>query len=202
MEMIYPIQLTGEACEMYLGIIFLVHVFDTYPIGRPESPGWHKLNRLSTIVALVFGLGIITIPLMEHLVYRSDAETEEAIRDELSLLQKDFMNPFADKNKIIRKKRVHKRIYTAIEQDYFHLPKNSLFLGSAQTSGNISSGTTRNDRKDYFLDPWSNPYWVYYDWNEKLLIFYSFGANRKRDSNLEKELSLKRDDVGVAFHIQ
>jgi|GEM_PF-2579931 len=28
MEQIYPISLTGEACEMFLGLIFLVHIFD------------------------------------------------------------------------------------------------------------------------------------------------------------------------------
>lgn len=31
MEEIYPISLTAEACEMYLGLIFLVHVYDPIP---------------------------------------------------------------------------------------------------------------------------------------------------------------------------
>ncbi len=202
MELIYPIPLTGEACEMVLGIIFLVHVFDTYPMGKAEARRWHKLYRLSTIMVFVFVLGIITAPLLGFLVYGSDTETEAAITEELQLLRKDFINPDADKEKILRKKRVHKRIYTAIKHDYFHLPKDSLFLGSRHASENIGTGISRTDRKGYFLDPWNNPYWVYYYRNKAIMIFYSFGANRKRDSNLQKDLSLKGDDVGVAFYIK
>lgn len=32
-----------------------------------------------------------------------------------------------------------------------------------------------------------------------LLIFYSFGPNRKRDSNLGRDRTLQADDIGIVF---
>ena len=34
------------------------------------------------------------------------------------------------------------------------------------------------------------------------MIFYSFGVNGRRDSNLRKDLALKGDDVGVVFDVR
>ena len=202
MEEIYPISLTGEVCEMVLGIIFLIHVFDTYPLGKLGVPNGNKRYRLSFLTVLVFALGIITAPMLNFMIYGSDEEIETAIRKELQYLQNDFLNPRANKQKILRRKRVHKRIYTAIVQNYFHLPKDSLFLEGKETPADPKNGEVGNDRKGYFLDPWNNPYWVYYDRKEKLVIFYSFGSNRKRDSILRKDRNLINDDIGVVFHVQ
>ena len=101
MEEIYPISLTGEACEMYLGLIFLVHVFDTYPIDAFADYKWNRLYKLSTLIAFVFALGIITAPLLNFIIYGSDAEAEAVVRKELQLLQNDFLNPNANKWKIV-----------------------------------------------------------------------------------------------------
>jgi len=202
MEEIYPITFTGEACEMYLGFIFLVHVFDAYPVDKPDAKRWNKLYRLSTLTVLVIALGIITAPVLNLAIYGLDAEAEAAIRKELLLLQNDFLNPSANKKKILRRKKVHKRIYTAIDQKYFKMPKDSLFLEGKQTPGDPRKGEVRNDRKGYFLDPWNNPYWVYYYKKKKLVIFYSFGSNRKRDSNLRRDRDVQGDDIGVVFRIK
>jgi hypothetical protein len=202
MEEIYPISLAGEACEMYLGLIFLIHVYDTYPLDMLKIHGWNKLYALSTLTVLVFILGIITAPLFNLVIYGSNKEAEAAIKKELQLLQNDFLNPGADTKGILGRKSVHKRIYTAIVQNYFHLPKDSLYLEGKQTPADPKDGDVRNDRKGYFLDPWNNPYWVYYYRKKQLVVFYSFGSNRKRDSNLEEDHSLKGDDIGSIFYIQ
>ena len=201
MEEIYPISLTGEGCELFLGLLFFVHVFDAYPINKLEAYKWNNLYKLSTLTALVFALGIISAPLLNLLIYGSDAEAEAAIKKELQLLQNDFLNPKANKKKILKRSRVHKRIYTAILQNYFRLPKDSLFLEGKQTPAVPKKGEVRNDRKGYFLDPWNNPYWVYSYKKEKLVIFYSFGSNRKRDSKL-KDGSLQGDDIGTVFYVK
>jgi hypothetical protein len=199
MEEIYPISLTGEACEMYLGLIFLIHVFDTYPINGFVTRNWNRPYPLYTVTAAVFVVGIITAPLLNLLIYGSAAEAEAATKRELQLLQKDFLNPTANKKKIIRRKRVHKRVYTAVLQNYFHLPEDSLFLEGKQTPAGPKADDIRNDRKGYFLDSWNNPYWVYYDKKRKRVVFYSFGPNRKRDSNLRRDLNVKGDDIGTVF---
>jgi len=199
MEEIYPISFTGEACEMYLGLIFLVHVFDAYPIGGFEAFKWNKLYKLSTLTTFVFALGIITAPLLNFIIYGSDAEAETAVIKELQLLQKDFQNPGANKKKILKRSRVHKRVYTSVLHNYFHLPEDSLFLEGKHTPAGPRSGKVRNDRRGYFLDPWNNPYWVYYDKIRKRVVFYSFGPNRKRDSNLERGRKVKGDDIGIVF---
>lgn len=199
MEEIYPISLTAEACEMYLGIIFLVHVYDTYPISRSETCKPNRWHRLSTAMVFVFALGTITAPVLDFLVYGSDEDAQATVKEELQLLQADFLDPETDKEKIMGRKRVHKRIYTAVLQKYFHLPEDSLFLEGKQTPAYHEDGDVRNDRRGYFLDPWNNPYWIYYHKKKKRVIFYSFGANRKRDSNLRRDLSLKGDDLGVTF---
>ena len=200
-EQIYPITLTGEGCELFLGLIFLIHVFDAYPIYKSEDYKLNKLYKLSTLTAIVFAFGVITAPLLNLLIYGSDAEVEASIKKELNLLQDDFLNPGANKKKILRRSKVHKRIYTAILQDYFRLPKYSLFLEGKQTPADHKKGEFRKDRTGYFLDPWNNPYWVYYYRKKKRVIFYSFGSNRKRDSKL-KDGSLQGDDIGTVFYVK
>lgn len=148
---------------------------------------------------MVFALGTITAPVLDFLVYGSDEDAQATVKKELQLLQADFLNPETDKEKIMGRKRIHKRIYTAVLQKYFHLPEDSLFLEGKQTPAYHEAGDVRNDRRGYFLDPWNNPYWIHYVRKKKLVIFYSFGANRKRDSNLRRDLSLKGDDLGVTF---
>ena len=201
MEQIYPISLTGEGCELFLGLIFLVHVFNAYPINKLETYKCNKLYKLSTLTVLIFALGIITAPLLNLFIYGSDSEAQAAIKKEVQHLQNDFLNPETNKKKILRRSKVHKRIYTAILQNYFRLPKDSLFLEGKQTPADPKKGEVRNDRKGYFLDPWNNPYWVYSYKKEKLVIFYSFGSNRKRDSKL-KDGSLQGDDIGTVFYVK
>lgn len=201
MEDIYPISLTGEACEMYLGLIFLIHTADAYPIDRTGSAAWHGLPGLPTLTAAVFVLGVVTAPLLSLSVYHPDEEAAATILGELRQLQDDLLDPETDKGEIMGRRRLHKRIYTAVQQYYFELPEDSQFLGPLQDPSRGSSGKSRRDRKAYFLDPWYSPYWLYYERHKKIVVLYSFGENRKRDSNLRSDPSLKGDDVGIAFDV-
>ena len=42
------------------------------------------------------------------------------------------------------------------------------------------------DRRGYFLDPWNNPYWLLYERSRDRIVVYSFGANRRRDTNVRQ----------------
>lgn len=198
-EEIYPISLTGEGCEMYLGIVFLTHVTTAYPVTGRSSSRWRHAFGLPALIAVTFLLGAITAPMLNVVVYRADAEAVDRATVDLRLLQADFMNPDTDKKKILRKRRVHKRIYTAIQQDYFDLSEGSLFLKSRSVR---SDENTPDGGETYYLDPWNNPYWVYYKRSKRTAILYSFGPNRKRDSDLRRELGLAGDDVGVVFRVR
>jgi hypothetical protein len=57
----------------------------------------------------------------------------------------------------------------------------------------------RRDRRGYFLDPWNNPYWVYYNKKTRAGAVYSFGPNRRRDVVIRDRASDPGDDVVVRF---
>ena len=54
------------------------------------------------------------------------------------------------------------------------------------------------ERAEFFLDPWNSPYWVGLEINDDvtygLLMVYSFGPNRIRDST---DWDVLGDDVGA-----
>ena len=54
------------------------------------------------------------------------------------------------------------------------------------------------ERADFFLDPWNNPYWIRHECSEdrrsQRAFVYSFGANHKRDSS---EWEIRGDDIGT-----
>jgi len=173
MEIYYPITLTGEGCELLMGLLFLVHTYDAYPV---------KKAKLSSIGFLVVALGITTAPMFSLLVYGSAEDSKQKTKTEIALFAKDFIR--SDTSKMMSRSKIHKRVYTAIKQGYFVLPeKDTQFL-------------TDIPRKMYFVDPWNNPYWIYFSTKRRVIVIYSFGPNRRRDGDLDVIDKMAGDDVG------
>lgn len=193
MEQIYPIKFTGEACEMFLGFIFLIHIFDTYCLNTIKKHPFFQTYQLSIMIFFIALLGVITAPLLKSLSNKFLVDTEATIQNELALIQDDFLDPLTKKQKIFKKRKVHKRVYTAIEQNYFRFLEKSRFLGNEKNS---------TGSKKYYLDTWNSPYWIYYNREKKVVIFYSFGSNRKRDSNFDQDITPKGDDVAVLISLK
>lgn len=190
MEKFYPIKLTGEACEMYLGFIFLIHTFDTYGGDKVTIPKVNQKHTFFALFVLIFIVGLITAPVLKLFIFKSATDAETKILKELTILKKDFLNPMVDKEVFLNTRKVHVRVYRIIQEDIFQLPESSLF-GKGETGPN-----------DFFIDPWSNSYWIYYHRKEQKVVFYSFGPNRKRDSNFDKDLTIQGDDIGVVFRVK
>ncbi len=118
-------------------------------------------------------VGLLLSQVMTRIMFGSDEEGTRAATAELATLRDDVVAGATDK---LRDKNVHKRLYTAMRDGYVTI-----------------------DRPGYFLDPWNNPYWVYYNKKTKSGALYSFGANRRRDVSIRDAESDPGDDIIVRF---
>jgi hypothetical protein len=157
LELSYPYELVGELAELMLGMLFLV---DLVARSRPTGAVWGPRAALLQIAALAIA-GPIT-PLYDAFLRLSPDEYALVARDDLNTLRERISAGEVVTEKLARKKRVHKRVYTAVRAGYLEL-----------------------DPKRHYLDPWNSPYWVVYqrgvDGAEPTMLLYSFGPNRRRD---------------------
>lgn len=202
-ELSYPLKFTGEAAEFVLGLLFL-----SAALARDPWRVEHKQNvscdtKVLTGLATVIVLGLVTPLTVQAIIYAGYEESIAQTRTELKELSQDFQQDGVITSRLMRKKSVHKRLFTAVHKGYLNPPAQSVFLQSKsspkQLSGNQSSHL---NRRSYFLDPWNNPYWIYYNKRKGRILLYSFGPNRRRDTdliagNLSSEPLFQGDDIGV-----
>jgi hypothetical protein len=122
-------------------------------------------------------------------MFGSDEDGTRTATAELALLAQDMPAAATDK---LRSRNVHKRVFTSTRDGYLTVGAITTFL-----EGN----TTRKDRRGYFLDPWNNPYWIFYSKKSRSGGVYSFGPNRKRDVVVRDRDSDPGDDVIVRFEL-
>jgi len=191
-ELEYPIDLAGEAAECSLGLILLADA-----LLRDSSPGRPRATWLALLPGVI-ALGAATAPALEAVLYGSDDARIAQTRDELDVLAKDMAT--ATQEKLVKKGRVHKRVYTATVSEYLRFGTDSAYLEGQPTPAEVESGG-RADRKGYFLDPWNNPYWVLWDDDDDgILIVYSFGPNRRRDTEMRPFTEPEGDDIVHRVH--
>lgn len=85
---------------------------------------------------------------------------------------------------------MHKRLYSFVakyEQTYLN----------EESFAQLTMQGLPVARAEFFLDPWNSPYWirdVCASMNEpRMMVVYSFGPNRRRDSSRDEILG---DDLG------
>ena len=194
-ELAYPISLGGEAAELFLGLLFLAVASEPPPGKFP--PVWKRPALLATGT---LG-GLVLAPVIQLIVVGSDEEAMASAQAEVRALASDLQL----ERRIFEgraKKSAHKRLFTAVRAGYLRFDAGSDFLENQPTPALAPEDTTaRRDRKGYFLDPWNNPYWVYYSRKHGFAVVYSFGPNRRRDTNIKKlkkpDRKLLGDDIGV-----
>jgi hypothetical protein len=161
----YPVELTGEWVEAMAAALFLTAT------PSPRRARWLTGAAISAaILTLVSARGVSRSPVALHC---AQGETRALLQDVATLLDAD-----AD----LFQKSVHKRVYTAIEDDY--LPDVLLNYETAVCGGEAADDAA--ERRRYALDPWGMAYWVKseLDANGRTVItVYSFGPNRKRDQD-------------------
>ncbi len=178
----YPVELTGEGAEMVLGFLFL---------GAAASGRGGRAVVLSTAATLC--VAVVTAPLLARLVYGSDEDGIAKTRVEVETLARDLTAGVLPK--VHTKSSIHKRVFTATRDGYYELD------GGEFISGGDSAKERDRSRRRYFLDPWNNPYWVYVERSKRRVVVYSFGPNRKRDSEVKERDGVRGDDVAVEVEL-
>ncbi len=179
---IYPWDQTGEWVEMMAALGFLISGGSAAMSCSGDKP-FVLFNPVSAFaVAVILSLANTWIPSL----LGADDERIRQAQTEIQALAEDFRN-----RKVRVNCSVHKRIYTFVEeygQDYLRQGKFS----------EIKQRGPGLERLDYFLDPWNSAYWVRHhcdpDLGRTLLILYSFGPNKRRDSSAAEILG---DDLGA-----
>ena len=204
-ELSYPVDLTGEACELVLGVLFLANAALRTEVPVPSAAPPRRWRRLVVAASVVLGLSVATPVVLQHTLYGTDEERAGQAVAELTQLQRDLQRPGAIRRRLLRKRRVHKRVFTAIKAGYLTLGSDSAFLERQPTPAEVDDKAqhARRDRRGYFLDPWNNPYWLHKS-RRGLVTLYSFGANRRRDGRLRRLVPgavVPGDDIAVRFRI-
>ncbi len=202
-ELSYPADLVGEACELGLGLLFLIAaVTARFPAALFEAaplPG-------RQVALWLFGpicLGLVLTPLITRLVYGDDDALVAIASAELNVLRDDLVADGVLLPKLLSKGRVHKRVFTAA-REYFDLSRGLRHLDGESSPATPGATNPRRDRKGYFLDPWNNPYWILVTKQSENGLLYSFGPNRRRDTRLPKRripegFQAVGDDIVVEF---
>jgi hypothetical protein len=144
-----------------------------------------RIGPIAAAASLLLSLAVV--PLVDGLTLgRARALLPEAVAD-LEALGAALGAPEAPRSRLFKKKSVHKRVYTAREAGYLRLPAG------------------------YYLDRWNQPYWIAFQRTargEGRLLLYSFGPNRRRDSDLDGLARADRaqdllggDDLGVLIPV-
>jgi len=176
----YPADLAGEWVECAMGLAFLYAAVFDRAAPRRASP-----LRTAALTAGVVALGAATATGFD-IISSEDPQRAAAARREIAALAEDFGGP-----RLHTRCGIHKRLYTfMIEYGQPYLAEGR-FASVAATSGAV-------ERAAYLLDPWNSPYWIRHNCDGKRvsIFVYSFGPNRRRDSN---EWAVGGDDIGAVI---
>jgi len=185
LEWAYPMHLSGEAAECVLGLVFVADA----------SLRQGGLQLSARLTAGILALGAVTSPLLALAWYGTDQARSDQAHAELQALAQDVDEGVT--RRLEKKGRVHKRVFTAVRDGYLDLSVGSAFLEGQDTPANDHAAAPRRDRRGYFLDPWNNPYWILSQDGGDALSLYSFGPNRRRDTETKPLGEFEGDDIGV-----
>lgn len=191
----YPWKYTGELVELMLAMAFLFAAFSslrlhapchrdtrrTAWIGRPTFP----LAAMMVVFLLGAASGWLTLK-----VHEAHPGNIQAARSETEALKRDLL-ALAEEGDLPTRCGLHRRVYTWVTR------AGADYLYAGEFAALAAQGLPE-ERADYFIDPWNSPYWVRHRCtsSRERVTVYSFGPNRRRDSEPEELLG---DDVGVVI---
>ncbi|MBT8318184.1 MAG: hypothetical protein HKP59_11230 [Lutibacter sp.] len=189
---IYPWDFTGEVIELMLGMCFLFTVLFRlwdFKLEIKKSKRYWQLISVLGVALLSVGLSAGTVRVNN---YKNNSPIKrDACYKELQAIEKDFANRAKELGRSPFKNYFHHRLYTVVKNNDF----NWIYKGQF---ANLTKEGLNQDRADYFIDPWNMAYWLLYKYDKatgrKRIVAYSFGPNRKRDSD---HWTLKGDDIGI-----
>ena len=207
-EVSYPGRFTGEAAELLMGLVLLADAVQRFGVIRRGSDAvGPALYVLPAVLAVPFVMGTLTPMAVQALSNNSYTEAVLLTREELELLKSDLSDP-KTVHVLATKYSVHRRLFTAARFQQLEFGNRSRFLEFRTSPAEPGGAEPRRDRRGYFLDPWNNSYWIQYSRRRDAAIIYSFGPNRRRDTNFERLSEeevrsevLDGDDIGVTVTI-
>jgi hypothetical protein len=155
----YPVDFTGEWVEAMAGGLFLAST-------RP------KTDRLLTTVIAAAAVALALTFVSARSTAANPAAIACAQREVIALIT-DLKETAATEKLLNGDGAVHKRVWTAIQEDYLHGDRLLNYALSA------CAPVPR-----YIIDPWGNPYWVRVSPSPdgvRVFSIYSMGPNRRRD---------------------
>jgi hypothetical protein len=168
LEAFYPFDLAGEIAELALGLCFFAEAIERH---ARFSAGW-----IPALQGACFAAAFAIVPITDHVMYGDDEVAAAKTRAELERLAEAVQERDVVRKKIFKKRRVHKRVYTAVRAGYLRF------------------GADASSEWGYFLDAWNQPLWIEtrrLDRDRVGAVLYSFGPNRRRDG----------DDIRVTFEL-
>jgi hypothetical protein len=197
----YPMRYTGEVVEVMLGLAFLMAALEALA----NLAGWTSRRTLVSMGAAFAAVAVLgaSVSTLSRWQQRGETWRVEGAEKEIKALMEDVLDSLGfgrgmetiecgDTPKFYR----HKRIYTYVSA---YVPGG---LGDGAYAGLIAQGLPE-ERADFFIDPWNNPYWIRDDCDEEKSLrrmgIYSFGPDRRRESVI---WDIEGDDVGVLFSLE
>lgn len=159
----YPVEFTGEWVETLAGGLFLT------TLGRPGG----------IAPTAVVGLAAAVVLSLASARRAASPELLACARDEVRALSADLASNAT--SRLRRMRRVHKRVWTAIQDGYIR-GDAARALGGVSCRGIDVDAMTR--RRRFLVDPWGTAYWLVAERGTseiRELVVYSFGPNRRRD---------------------
>jgi len=170
----YPLTFTGEFVEAFAGGLFVV------------SSGVSAAMSQAMLASAV-GLALAMTTVSGRIERGRDTHRNACAEHEVRILADDVAAGSAGTNNLWRMRRVHKRVWSAIQEGYVDGSK-------LQTVKHPECDRSADLRQKYGIDPWGSPYWLEVERgrDRREVTVYSFGPNRRRDGTDEQT-----DDVRV-----
>lgn len=162
----YPFALTGEWVELLAGAIFLIWAAPAPVLSGP-------------LMASAAAFGLAMTALSGTLDRERDVTRRACAVAEVTGLAEDIASGQAGTRDLWRMRRVHKRLFSSINDGFIRAEELRAF-----NAVECRPGTRTTDlRRRYGLDPWGLPYWleVERDAPAGRVTVYSFGPNRRRN---------------------
>lgn len=171
----YPLTFTGEWVEALAGGLFLISAGVSVPAGY-------------ALLASAVGLAFAMTSVSGSLERGRDIQRTACASEEVSALARDITAGSAATDALWRMRRVHKRVWSAIQEGY--LRGNDL-----HTFNRLTCDQSAALRHKYGIDPWGSPYWVEMERTRRdgtHVSVYSFGPNRRRDAEHGDDVRAKQ----------
>jgi hypothetical protein len=164
----YPLTLTGEWVEALSGALFLASAMP-------------PVRTLKTSLGVAVLVGVTMTSAVGALESSRDSSRRPCATQQVQALIDDVVIGEAATEALWARESLHKRVWTGTVEGY--LRQNDLRAFRAVKCEGAAAAHL-DIRHRYAIDPWGSPYWFSVtpiDEQERLIVIYSFGANRRRD---------------------